>query len=620
MKNTMIRFFCILLLAIVYVPLTGQDTVQRERQILNRNIQFYKTGMYEKAEQNFSLMVSRLPESPFITTNYLMLAKSRYKNKNYLAAINTGKEFIGSFPQSDYVDDIFYVMANCYYRLNRPTTAILNWEKAINRSHDEQLIDRIGTLITRTVRYILPEDEINSLDRQLNSPDGKVLAGIGLAEKYIDRGDAYLATETLQKIINKHPESRFTPQAKSLLKIGSTNAQGHMGIALLLPLTGFNSQVGMELKEGAEFALNEFNQSGPFEVELVIRDYGTEITRAITYYKELAANRNILAVFGPVENNIAAACVALSDYEKLTLISPTATDGELLDLSDHFFQLNSTITKRAEYLANYALDSLKIKRFATFSPIDNLFVRMVDRFEEIVTRDSAEVIAQEWYYPGDQDVNKQFMSIKRKGLKLTFADSLFIENPGLDSSHVDSMYREYQETQIELLNETSTKVDSADLAVTSIGGMFIPVYMEDIKFIAPQIAYSNIQAQLLGNGDWYDPDELKKNKSYINGLIFVSSGYMDEESWDFRQFRNKYRTTLKKSPTVYNMIGYDSMKYMLSPLAGSESAPSRETYLINLQKIKNYNGIYKSLIMDENNCNIKLQLIKYDYGQLIPIN
>ncbi len=94
----------------------AQDTKEREREILSKNIDLYKTGRYEKAVQNFSLMVERLPDSPFLTTNFLMKAKSEYKNQQYLASLQSAKIFIEKFPQSHYQDEIYYLMGNNYFR------------------------------------------------------------------------------------------------------------------------------------------------------------------------------------------------------------------------------------------------------------------------------------------------------------------------------------------------------------------------------------------------------------------------------------------------------------------------------------------------------------------------
>ena len=173
---------------------------------------------------------------------------------------------------------------------------------------------------------------------------------------------------------------------------------------------------------------------------------------------------------------------------------------------------------------------------------------------------------------------------------------------------------------MEKLKETKTKIDSADIPVASIPGIFIPIYKEDLEFIAPQIAYSNIQAQYLGNNDWYEIEQLKKNKNYINGIVFGSDGYFNEESWDFRQFRNEFRTKLKKSPSVYSLIGYDCFKYILQAFDPQNANMSQNQFLRNLNKLNKYNGIYRVIDLNKNRFNQNLQLLKYNYGQIIPLN
>ena len=593
---------------------------EREQIILQKNIDLYKEGRYKKAEQNFSLVIDRLPNSKYITTNYLMLAKSKYKLKDYTGALDIGKEFLSKFITSDYRDDMLYLMGNSYYRFKRYETAIKTWSTAITISNDTRLIEKIGFLITKTIRYRLDKSTVNRLQGELDSNDAQLLIQIALAEQDLENGLAGAANNKLKNALIEYKGSRFVSRAEKLIKTGEIEKSDMIRFALLLPLSGENENIGTSIKEGVEFALEEFTKQKNIEIELVVRDYGQDIIKALRYYKELAQNNSILAVLGPIENDISAACAALSDYERLPLISPTATEPDLTRLTDVFFQINSTIDMRAKYLAQYASDSLHISRFATFSPLDNHFLRMVETFVTNVETAGAEVVSQEWYYPGDQDFSKQFMNLKRSGLKYAFRDSILKLNPNLDLFQIDSLYNDYIEIARKDLVKSEAKLDSADIPVTSINGIFIPIYKEDLPFIAPQIAYSNILSQYLGNGDWYDLEQLKKNKNYINGIIFVTDGFINEESWDYRRFRNEYRSSLKKTPNLYNIIGYDSFKYMLSAISNVNSIIKRDEFLRRLEAIDNYTGIYRSIKLGSDKVNQNLQMLKFNYGQIIPIN
>jgi ABC-type branched-subunit amino acid transport system substrate-binding protein len=597
----------------------SQNLKQREEALFKNNLEQYKTGRYDKAEQNFSLVIQRLPNSIFLTTNYLMLSKSKYKLDKYTESIDLGQQFLNEFSKSDYIDDMLFIMGNSYYRLDRFETAVKTWIRSLESSEDQRLISKLFKQISGTIRYKLSERDFKRLEQDIHSADGQLALQIAYAEKELENDLVKNANDRLTAGLKEYSNSKFVNQAKALLETGKIHENNNMGFALLLPLSGFNKDIASQIKEGVEFALDEFSKNNNININLVVKDYGQEIITAIQYYRELAQNKSILATLGPIENDICAACAALSDYEQLPIISPTATESDLVKLTDYFIQLNGTINMRAEKLAQYAIDSLKLKRFATFSPIDNHFIKMVDAFVKTIEAADGEIVAQQWYYPEDLDFSKHFMKLKQKGLKYAFMDSVLEVEPELSMIAIDSLYNGYIQSELEMLEESDTKIDSADIPVESIGGIFIPIFKEDLQFVAPQIAYSNIQSQYLGNGDWYDLEELKKNKNYIDGIIFGTDGYLNEESWDFKRFKNEFRVKLKKTPTIYNLIGYDTFKYMLVPIEDNKPV-SRAEYLNKLRQAKSYDGIYRKIRINDNNNNSNIHMLKYEYGQILPLN
>jgi ABC-type branched-subunit amino acid transport system substrate-binding protein len=599
----------------------AQNYSDREKAIFEKNLRLYTQGDYDQAEQNFALVITKLPDSPLLTTNYLMMIKSLYKLSDYTATIEFGKKFIKKFPKSSYNDDVLYVMGNSYYHLNRYRTAARNWIHSLEASDDPRMDEKLETLISRVVMHKMNDDDIEILNSDIvPSEDGEMLVSIARAEKDFKEGQNFSARQRLTESLQKYPESRFSNKAEKLLASSGHQFSVNERLALLLPLTGFNEEVGKSILEGAKLALEEYNNQNNTNLELAVKDYGQEITKAISAFKDLSQNQNILAVVGPLENDITAACAAISHYEQLPLLSPTATEINLVNYSDYFFQISTPIDIAAVSIARYALDSLKISRFATFAPIDDHFIKMVNKFTETIEKSGAQISAQAWYYPGDQDVYKQFMKIKRIGLKLTFTDSLSKEIPDILPEELDSLYKDYLVLEEKKMEETKANIDSADIPVTSIDGVFIPIFKEDLEFIAPQIAYSNIQAQYLGNNDWYNDEQLKKNKNYVNGIIFGTDGYLNEESWDYRQFRNEYRTKYKKTPNLYSVIGYDSFKYILQAYNPTNQNMSRNQFTRNLKKLNTYNGIYRTIDLTKKRVNQTLQLLKYNYGQIIPLN
>jgi ABC-type branched-subunit amino acid transport system substrate-binding protein len=599
----------------------AQNFSAREKSIFEKNLELYREGDYKQAEQNFALVVAKLPESAYITSNYLMLVKSQYKLGDYVSAIDQAKIFLSKFSNSHYRDDVLYTMGNAYYKLNRFQSATKLWISALDESNDPRLAGKIEVLVTGTVRDMLNDEDIKKLSTEIGTyADGRMLLDIAWAEKLYAEGSITKGNSILNAALTELPANKYSEQARQLLKSGGLQSSPDEKFALLLPLSGYNAEIGQAILEGAQMALLEFNKQFNLDLKIISRDYGQEIKNAILGYQELAGFDNILAVIGPIENDISAACAAVSKYEQLPLLSPTATANNLTDFSNYFFQLNAPINTTAEIIADYALDSLKLKRYATFAPIDDHFIKMVDKFKSTVETAGAEVVAEEWYYPGDQDFYKQFMNLKRRGLKLTFSDSIRQSLPLASPVVIDSLYMAYQRQEMENHeNKKPAKVDSADIPVTSIDAVFIPIFKEDLQFIAPQIAYSNIQAQFLGNNDWYDSEGLKKNKNYINNIIFSASGYLNEESWDFRRFRNEFRTTFKKTPSIYAVLGYDVFRYLIQAYRPQQPQMTRQQFLVNLNNLKKYNGIYRNFDINKMHFNQYHQLLKYSFGQIIPL-
>lgn len=601
----------------------AQKAPQREWAIFQKGRADYENGDYQKAKENFALVLKRLTNSPLLTANQLMLAKTHYKLNEYSQALELCKNFIIRFPESSYLDDIYYLMANTYYRLQRSQTAVQTWLFLAAKFPDSPLRDRALQLAEKSILFQLDERAVVNLKKKLKDDFSRRVVMYSLAQRYYEAGKAALALSELEESMAlPAPADDIADKSRRLYDFLKNKKSDAIRIAALLPLSGPNSDVGRALLDGAQLALDEFRRLYNVNVELVPFDYETNLIKAIWKLQEIARDKSIAAVFGPVENDISAACAAISEYEQITLITPTASHKDLRRLSGRFIQLALPVDVLAQQLARFAIDSVRVRRMASLSPIDDYFLDLTHTFLNRLKDNETSVVAEEWYYPGEQDITKHFKALKRVGLRYAFRDSIY----ALDSLHylsdeaIDSLFVEYQKEQRLRLAETRTKIDSADIPVHSIDGLFLPVYKDDLGLMAAQFAYSNIRAHIFGNSDWYDIDKLNKNKSYINGIIFVSDGYLNEEGQDYRQFVNKFRNAYKRTPDRFDIIGYDSFGFVLSALSHQRDRVNRDNFSEIVQSAGNYDGIYRKFNVHEKRYNNSARLLKYMYGQIVPLN
>lgn len=613
------KYWKILLFFSVWITsVFAQNASSREWAIFRNGVAEYQQGNYDVARQSFSLMISKLPNSPLLTANKLMLAKTNYKSGDYEVSLRQCEEFKKLYPSSNYIDDIKYLMGNNYYRQNRIETAVETWLDAAFTSSDKILQTKIFKLTDDVIHYKINRLNLENLSHlHSSSPINESLL-FNLADNSYRNGDYSNAKSILSEVLSSARTKYYKQKAENLLEKISGSPSDQIQIAALLPLTGQNEEVGKALLAGLKLAVDEFNVSASKKIIIVEYDYRSDLVSALQLVKKISTHPTEVAIFGPVENEIVAACAAIADYEHISIISPTATSDKIKTVSQNCINLAPTVRTMAQAIEAFAFDSLGIRRIATFSPIDDYFISMTEAFKEAQEARGGDVAAQEWYYPGDQNYKKQLRKLKRIGLKLAFRDSLAAINPNMLDSTIDSLYLQYMDDQRELLKESKTKLDSADVAVTTFDAMFLPVYVDDISYMAAQFAYANFQTQIIGNSDWYDYDALKNNRNYINGIIFVTDGYLNEEDWDFRQFRNRFRTTLKITPGRFELIAYDCFKFISQIFKNSGDINKSEVFnkIVNLSP---YKGIYRNFNMDKNGENTSARILKYIYGQIIPM-
>jgi len=136
--------------------------------------------------------------------------------------------------------------------------------------------------------------------------------------------------------------------------------------------------------------------------------------------------------------------------------------------------------------------------------------------------------------------------------------------------------------------------------------------------VAPQLAQHNIRTQILGGEYLDDLETLKKQQiqPYINGVIFVSDYFPDENNRDFRTFRSEFRLQMKKTPERWEVFGYDA--YNLVENAMENGATTGSGISRQLEKLDGYRG-KKGLISFEGNNRINrdVNILQFIDGKII---
>lgn len=587
-------------------------------RLFNKALQNYKNQNYELARVELENLITIFPQNHRITACLLLLGKTQYKLKEYEGAIATLTKLLTRFPQSAYVDDGHYQLASCYYRQGRYKNCVAELLWLLEHKVDERLREKAEALASRIIPLKLPQEEIEEFQEGIKAESALWVLTYALAKRELKLGNNNKAASLLKGFINRFPRGTHRGEAEELLEKARALKVSRINIGVILPLSGYYSEEAKGLLDGIRYALKEYNAGATEKVGILVRDSEGSSVRAVEIAKEMAEDEDVLAILGEIESDKTAAIAAIADCKKIPLISPTATEDGIASLSKYVFQVNNDLEIRAKKIATYAVKELRLKTLAILAPADTYGKEMAESFTSTVEELGGEVLLQTWYYEGTKEFDRQFGEIRKHGLRRMLLDSLGISEGSLSLSQMDSLWNALRIQKNMRSKGQGSEVDTAAFPVTSIDGVFFPVYTDDIQYIAPQFALYNIKAQVLGGDYWNDPEILISNQSYINGVIFTSDFFIQRNDPSFRRFRDGFRREMGRTPEKMEVFGYDTMNLVLQMI--KRGATSREGIRKALAKMGVFNGIRGEIAFRERpRVNSAVNILQFRDGRIFKV-
>jgi len=116
-------------------------------------------------------------------------------------------------------------------------------------------------------------------------------------------------------------------------------------------------------------------------------------------------------------------------------------------------------------------------------------------------------------------------------------------------------------------------IDSNAIQLSVFNGLFLPIDPGSIHIFAPQFAFYNFKTTRLGNDGWYDPDELYRQRQYVQDLLFTAPYRLDSTQGEMAPLRDQLRAKGIETVTPWHIRGYDSARLLLEPVAEGRVGP-----------------------------------------------
>jgi branched-chain amino acid transport system substrate-binding protein len=226
-----------------------------------------------------------------------------------------------------------------------------------------------------------------------------------------------------------------TALALMILGSGSTaSAADEIGIGLCAPMSGGAASWGKKAELGTVLAIERINAAGgvkpkgeskAYTFKLIeVADDKNDPREGAAIAQRFVDNPQILAVVGPVTSSVALAGAPILNKSGLAQIAIGATAPAYSEAGPYSFRVVPTDSFQGRYIAKWAKDQGKWKRFATVYVSDDYGRGLNDVFLKSMKELGAAaeaLVASEAFQPNDTDFTVQLTKIK--GLN---ADALFI--------------------------------------------------------------------------------------------------------------------------------------------------------------------------------------------------
>jgi len=614
-------------------------------------VQLFKGDRYAEASNVFDALAKLQPVHQRTTASLLMAAKSYFELREYARAKSLLIDLLDRFPESAYSDEASYVLGLIFAVQSKYQEAFGDLVRVIESANDTLLVGRALSVIDSTIAGHLSLQAIQSTMTDTHKRDLEDLLTLRLAERFLTVRNFSQAQQLVDKALMRSPAGRFSYRLQSLRQRLIHREREKVKVGVMLPLNTASSAstaktFSDEILDGITFAANTFNdQLPPFaDVSLDVRNTERDAAESRKAIRSLAADKNVVAVIGPLFSDIVLSCAPTANGEHLPMISPTANAVGLTADGPYVFQLNPDIAKRGMAMARYAVQVLGLNVLAVLAPREPTVNELVQSFTTESHRLGAKIIDVETYAMDSTELRDQFMNLRKAALmgepQVSFAGKISrfdlgrIVGAGADSRLVDSLVQFGKEIGvIKLFGPNGRRIadslhlkvivpdvpiDNVDRSLTAIEGLFVPLAdVEEIGIVASQIAYFNIKTQLLGNDEWYNLPYLEAQRRYVDGVVICSDSYIDNGDSSYRAFERSFSNRMNSMPTKYTLFGYDAMNLLLSFF--NSGVQTREQLARDLGTTRGFRAFHTTITLDRQRVNAVMHILQYRKDEIKKI-
>jgi branched-chain amino acid transport system substrate-binding protein len=486
---------------------------------------YYGSKDYLSALRLYRDVLERDPGGPFAAASGLRVGMCNFALGEYAAAALAFEKFEEGFSRSPYLDDATFLAAQAYFRMGEYHRSLERLLAVVSFGKDCRYYKRAIRGIGNLADEALTAQQLRKrLEDYRRSPEAADVL-FKLAKHEIKRGDYEKAVVLLDVVAEQYANLDVGRDAEKLLaSVREKLGRAPFTVGVLLPLSGDCEVYGKAMRAGIEMAVAENNRAHPGEpVTLAFEDTcGTE-EAAVEAARRLIYTSRAIAIIGPALTTNVRAVAELCHTNQVPALEPAATDGNVSRLNGYIYATGLTHQVETSNMADFAVNQLRLKRFAILYPANTYGADLRDAFTEAVARAGGEVAGS-------------------------------VEYPLIDMS------LEPDKREINYFSYTK------QLKWLRADAIYFPGHYNEVVRILPQLTFSDVSAYILGANGWNENRVISTGGKYVEGAYFTAGLYADSPDSRVRAFVSNYRRATAEFPDYIAASAYDAANILCSVL------------------------------------------------------
>lgn len=556
----------LLILIIAISALYPQNITVDNNKDFDKALSLYNSKKYSDALDLFKKIESRTDNNTKNSVSGFFVSKILIEQKKYTEAEKSANNFLLKYPNSKYADEAKNLLIKNYVEqsdYNKAFESCINFLESSNsivfKKETKSIAEKIALNNLKSSEVEKLVDKNPALTSFLLLLTGKL---------YLAEGDNADALKKFSEITSKHITSDEYVEALNLKKNYSSlqSNSTYPIVGVLLSLTDENGReivAAKEILEGIKYAFHEYNSDHSEKIGIVISDIQRDKTKIIEAANNFIENNEIRCIIGPVFSDDVRNALKEIDRSNLCLISPTATDDDLVSLSEKFYQANPSLTDRGKIFAQYLYYVENKRSLAVLNSIEGYSPLLAASFSQEFERLGGKIAAKETY--------------KSKSFSLA---------------------------------EQMTRITSIS---SSIGGIYAPISDgSDAKAILSQMVQSGLNIDIYGNQDWFLGKGFESSPEISNKLTFDSDYFIDFNDNEFMQFSSLFKKISGMEINRNVLYGYDTAKYILTVLRNID--PTRKNIKYKMESGISVTGFHNNISFDLDRSNKFINIVRFNDG------